>query len=75
MEVYRGRQLGTKEHADEVLKMAKVWLRRYLKGTTGRTGKPRRNTFRPRVLAKISRGINEQKKPMLSAHHWLSVTS
>ncbi|MCG8406887.1 MAG: hypothetical protein MI923_16945, partial [Phycisphaerales bacterium] len=42
--------------------MAKSWLMRFLKGTKGRTGKPRRNTFRPSVLAKISRGINKQEK-------------
>ena len=62
MEVCSGRELGTEEHADEVLKMAKSWLRRYLKGTKGKAGEPQRNTFRPSVLAKISRGINEQKK-------------
>ena len=62
MEVCCGRELGTEEHADEVLKMAKSWIRRYLKGTKGKEGKPQPNTFRPSVLAKISRGINEQKK-------------
>ena len=71
-----GQNLGTEEHANAVLKMAKVWLRRYLKGTTGRTGNLRRNTFRPRVLAKISRGINEQKKTYavgssLAVNHFL----
>ena len=62
MEVCCERELGTEEHADEVLKMAKDWLRRFLTGTKGKAGKPQRNTFRPSVLAKISRGINEQKK-------------
>ena len=62
MKDHCGQKLGTEDHANEVLKMAKVWLRRFLTGTKGRTGRPRRNIFRPRVLAKISRGINKQEK-------------
>lgn len=56
MKDHCGQKLGTEDHADEVLKMAKDWLRRFL------TGRSRRNTFRPSVLAKISRGINKQEK-------------
>ena len=62
MKGHCGRKLGTEDHANEVLKMAKVWLRRFLTGTKGKTGRPWRNIFRPRVLAKISRGINKQEK-------------
>ena len=62
MKDHCGQKLGTEDHANEVLKMAKVWLRRFLTGTKGKTGRPRRNIFRPRVLAKISRGINKQEK-------------
>lgn len=62
MEDHCGQKLGTKDHADEVFKMAKSWIMRFLKGTKGKTGRSRRNTFRPSVLAKISRGINKQEK-------------
>lgn len=62
MKDHCGQKLGTEDHANEVLKMAKVWLRRFLTGTKGKKGRPRRNTFRPSVLAKISRSIDKQEK-------------
>jgi len=60
MAVYDGPNLGSKEHADGVWKMATDWLRYLNKPLEGR--ERLRNRFRPKVLTKVSRSDKNKIK-------------